>query len=111
MQQGLWYLVMSVCLSVKLRLTSGVSVHPEKLSRTQRAMEVKKICGIFSETTLLQRSSTAPLKAIHMVGHFPAESVHVDYSIYHVSSQRQLMGTEGSALYCIHFIHGLHNAL
>ena len=42
------------------------------LSRTQRATEV----GFFSETALLQRSSTPPLKAIHIVGHFPAESAH-----------------------------------
>ena len=47
-QQGLQYLVWSVCLSVKSHLTYGASVHPETLSRTQWAM---KICGHLSETT------------------------------------------------------------
>ena len=53
------------------------------LSRIQRATEVKN-CEVFSETASLQRSSTAPLKAICTVSHFPMESVHAHYSQYHV---------------------------
>ena len=43
------------------------------------------MCGVFSETAALQRSSTAPLKAIHIVSHFPAEIA-------------QAHGAKGSAL-------------
>ena len=41
----------------------------------------KKNYGLFSETVPLQRSSTASLKAICTVSHFPVESVHAHYSI------------------------------
>ena len=67
----------SVCVSVKSHLTSGV-FDLKILSHTQRD---QNICGVFSETALLQRSSTAPLKAIHMVGHFTAESAHAHFSL------------------------------
>ena len=78
---GSWVSV-SVCQSVKSHLTSGASVHPENTVTYSAGNGGQKICGVFSETTLLQRSSTAPLKNICTVGHLPAESAH--YSQYHV---------------------------
>ena len=76
-----------VCVSVKSHLTSGTSVRPE-YTVIYSATEVKN-CGFFSEIAPLQRSSTAPLKVVRMVGHFPAESAHSqyhekNYSQYHV---------------------------
>ena len=68
---------MSVCLSVKSHLTSGASVRPENTVTYSAGNGGPKICGVFSETAPLQRSSTAPLKAICMVGHFPAEAPRV----------------------------------
>ena len=62
----------SVCLSVKSHLTSGASVCPENTVTYSAGNGGQKICGVFSENAPLQRSSTAPLKAICMVGHFPA---------------------------------------
>ena len=71
-----------VCLSVKSHVTSGGSVHPENTVTYLAGNWGQNICGVFSETVLLQRSSTAPLKAICTVSHFPAESAHVHYSQY-----------------------------
>ena len=45
----------SVCLSVKSHLTSGASVRPENAVTYSAG---KNICGFFSETASLQRSST-----------------------------------------------------
>ena len=59
-------------MSVKSHLTSGASVHPENAVTYSAGNGGQKICGFFSETAPLQRSSTAPMKAIHMVDHFPA---------------------------------------
>ena len=70
----------SVCLSVKSHLTSGASVRPENTVTYSAVNGGQKICGVFSETAPLQRSSTTPLKAIGSVGHFPAESAHAHYS-------------------------------
>ena len=66
----------SVCLSVKSHLTSGASVRPKNLVTYSAGNGGQNICGVFSETAPLQRSSTPPLKAIRIVGHFPAESAH-----------------------------------
>ena len=67
----------SVCVSVKSHLTSGASFSSWKychvLSGQQRVF--------FSETALLQWSSSTPLKA---VSHFPAKSTHAHYSQYSV---------------------------
>ena len=52
-----------VCVSVKSHLTSGASVGPENTVTYSAGNGGQKICGIFSETTPLQRSSTAPLNA------------------------------------------------
>ena len=59
--------------SVKSHLTSGASVRPENIVTYPAGNEGQKICGVFSETSPLQRSSTAPLKAYV---HFPVESTH-----------------------------------
>ena len=71
---------LSVCLSVKSHLTAGASVRPANTVTYSAGKRGQKICGVFSETALLLRSSTPPLKAIRSVGHFPAESAHANYS-------------------------------
>ena len=58
----------SVCLSVKSHLISGVSVHPENTVTCSAGNRGKKIGGVFSESAPMQRSSTALLKAIHTYG-------------------------------------------
>ena len=67
---------MCVCLSVKSHLTSGASVRPENPVTYSAGNRGQKICGDFSETAPLQRSSTPPLKAIRTVGYFAAVSAH-----------------------------------
>ena len=57
-------------------LTSGASVCPESPVTYSAGNVNQKICGIFSESARLQRSSTPPLKAKRTVGHIPAESSH-----------------------------------
>ena len=47
-----------VCLSVKSHLAYGVSVRPENAVTYSAGNEGQKICGVFSETAPLQRSST-----------------------------------------------------
>ena len=48
----------SVCLSVKSHLTYGASVRPENAVTYSAGNEGQKMCGVFSETAPLQRSST-----------------------------------------------------
>ena len=48
----------SVCVSVKSHLTSGASVRPENAVTYSAGNECQNICGVFSETAPLQRSST-----------------------------------------------------
>ena len=50
-------------MSVKSHLTSGASVRPENTVMYSEGNEDQKICGVFSEIALLQRSNSAPLKA------------------------------------------------
>ena len=45
-------------MSVKSHLTYGASVRPENAVTYSAGNEGQKICGVFSETTPLQRSST-----------------------------------------------------
>ena len=47
-----------VCLSVKSHLTSGAFVRSENTVTYSADNEDQKICGVFSETAPLQRSST-----------------------------------------------------
>ena len=67
-------------MSVKLHLTSGASVHPENTVMYSADNGGQNICGVFSETAPLQRSSTAPLKAIHvhMVSHWVSKNSWTD---------------------------------
>ena len=52
------------------------------LSRTQQATKVKKNCGVFSETTPLQRSSTPSIvRPCVQSAIFPAESTHAHYHV------------------------------
>ena len=69
-----------VCVSAKSHLTSGASVRPENTATYSAGNGGQKICGIFSETVPLWRSSIPPLKATRLVGHFPAESAHAHYT-------------------------------
>ena len=48
----------TVCLSVSQHLTSGESVRLENAVTYSTGDEGQKICGVFSETAPLQRSST-----------------------------------------------------
>ena len=78
--------VVPVCvcvrLSVKSYLTSGASVHPENTVTYSAGNGCQNICGVFSETALLLRSSTPSVESrIRLVGHFPVESAHAHYSI------------------------------
>ena len=52
--------VVSVCLSVKSHSTLEVSLHPENAVMYSAGDKGQNICGIFSETALLPRSS-API--------------------------------------------------
>ena len=74
------FVCVSVYLSFKSHLTSGASNCPENTVMYSADNRSQNICGVFSETSLLQRSSTAPLKAICTAGHFTAESAHTHYS-------------------------------
>ena len=65
--KGLWYLVVSVCLSVKSHLTFGGFVRPEKTVTYTVGNRGRKICEVFSETTPLRRSSTPSIE-IHTFG-------------------------------------------
>ena len=47
-----------VCLSVKSHLTYGASVRPENAVTYSAGNDGQNICGVFSETAPLQRSST-----------------------------------------------------
>ena len=67
-------LCVCVYLSVTSNLTSGASVCPENSVTYSAGNGGQKICGVFSDTASLQRSSTAPLKATHTVGHFSAHA-------------------------------------
>ena len=68
----------SVCVSVKSRLTSGVSVRPEN---TQQATEVK-ICGVFTET--------APFKSYGVIC-LPVTSYKGTAVTFRAPFQRQIL--------------------
>ena len=75
----------SVCLSVQSHLTYGASVRPENAVTYSAGNEGQKVCGVFSETDALQRSSTpSVVRPCVQSAIFPAESTHAHYSIYHV---------------------------
>ena len=67
----------SVCLSVKSHLTYGASVRPENAVTYSAGNEGQNICGVFSETAPLQRSSTPSIvRPCVQSAIFPAESTH-----------------------------------
>ena len=64
-----------VCVSVKSHLTYGASVRPENAVTYSAGNEGQNICGVFSETTPLQRSSTPSIvRPCVQSAIFPAES-------------------------------------
>ena len=68
---------MCVCVSVKSHLTSGVSVRPENAVTNSVGDEGGKICGIFSETPPLSRSSNPSLGRPYIRSAiFPADNTH-----------------------------------
>ena len=67
---------LSVCVSVKSHLTYGVSVHPENAVTYSAGNEGQNICGVFSETAPLQRSSSLRCTAMRTVGHFSMRIVY-----------------------------------
>ena len=72
----------SECLSVKSHLTYGASVRPENAVTYSTGNEGQKICGVFSETAPLQRSSTPSIvQPCVQSAIFPAESTHSHYSM------------------------------
>ena len=52
---------LSVCLSVKSHLTSGACFRPENTVTHSAGDKGQKICGVFSETPQLSRSSAPSL--------------------------------------------------
>ena len=61
MQQQLREVVTSVCVcvSVKIHLTSKVSVHPKNAVTYSAANGGQNICGVFSETASFQSYGTS----------------------------------------------------
>ena len=68
-----------VCLCVcKSHLTLEASLLPENGVKYLADDGGQKICGVFSGSVPLLRSSApSPLMAIHRVGHFTTENTHV----------------------------------
>ena len=81
----------SVCVcvsvvSVKSNLTSGASVRAENSVTYSTDNEGQKIVCFSLKPLRCRDPALPPLKAIRTVGHFPTESTHAHYSIYHVVS-------------------------
>ena len=67
----------SVCVSVKSHLTSGASVCPENAVTGSAGNEGQKICGVFSATPLLPRSSGPSLEWPYIRSAiFPVDNTH-----------------------------------
>ena len=73
-----------VCVSVKSHLTSRASVRLENTVTYSAGNGGQKICGVFSETTQLQRSSTPSVEGHVQSAIFMRNTAHVHYSIYHM---------------------------
>ena len=72
---------LSVCVSVKSHLTYGASVRPENAVTYSAGNEGQKICGVFSETAPLQRSSTpSVVRPCVQSAIFPAACVSVPHA-------------------------------
>ena len=82
--------VVSVCVSVKSHLTSGASVHRENTATYLAGNEGQKICGVFSETPPLPRSSDPSLGRPYIWSAiFPVDNTHMHYA--YASSPRFAM--------------------
>ena len=79
---------MCVCVrvSVKSHLISGASFRPENSVTYSAGNGDQKFVGFSLKPHHCRNPALPPLKAIHIVGHFPTERVHAHYSIYHVVS-------------------------
>ena len=76
------WVCVSVCLYVKSHLTYGASVRPENAVTYSAGNEGQNVCGVFSETAPLQRSSTPSIvRPCVQSAIFPAESTHAHYSM------------------------------
>ena len=70
-----------VCLFVKSHLTSGASVHCENAATYSVGNKGQKICGVFSETAPLPRSSAPSLERPYIRSAiFPVDNMHVYYA-------------------------------
>ena len=70
-----------VCVSVKSHLTYGASVRPENAVTYSTGNEGQKICGVFSETAPLQRSSTpSVVRPCVQSANFPCVYAHAYFS-------------------------------
>ena len=68
---------LSVCVSVKSHLTSGTSVRSENTVTNSVGDEGRNICGVFSDTAPLPRSSAPSLGWPYIRSAiFPADSTH-----------------------------------
>ena len=71
-----------VCVSVKSHLTYGASLRPENAVTFSAGNEGQNVCGVFSDTAPLQRSSTPSIvRPCVQSAIFPAESTHAHYSM------------------------------
>ena len=68
-----------VCQSVKSHLTPGASVHSENTVTYSADNKGPNIVGFSLKPFRCRDPVLPPLKAIHTVGHFPADSAHVHY--------------------------------
>ena len=90
----------SVCVSVKSHLTYGASVRPENAVTYSAGNEGQKICGVFSETAPLQRSSTPSV--VRLMRSRPFLSLR---------KMRMRMSSPLAHVYtvhCSHYAEGLH---
>ena len=101
-----------MCLSVKSHLTLEASLRPENAVTYSVGDESQKICGVFSETAPLPRSSAPSLGWPHIRS--PADNTHVHCAydvmlgLHAVSSPCVLysftmiiLGLESSSLSCV----------
>ena len=75
-----------VCVSVCLLSHISVSVRPENAVTYSVGNRGKKFVGFSLKPLRCRDPALPPLNAIRTVGHFPTESVHAHYSIYHLVS-------------------------
>ena len=70
-----------VCVSVKSYLTLGASVRPESTVMHSVGNKGQKLCGVFSETAPLQRSSAPSLGWPYLwLAIFPVDNMHAHSS-------------------------------